>query len=75
MITKSAEVLTADLKRHFSSSRSMKSHEVDFLCVYVLLETEKRKKKKKKKKKKKTARTILGITVVTVNHFIGNNAY
>lgn len=75
MITKSAEVLTADLKRHFSSSRSMKSHEVDFLCVYVLLETEKRKKKAKKKKKKKTARTILGITVVTVNHFIGNNAY
>ena len=52
MITKSAEVLTADLKRHFSSSRSMKSHEVDFLCVYVLLETEKRKKKAKKKKKK-----------------------
>lgn len=75
MITKSAEVLTADLKRHFSSSRSMKSHEVDFLCVYVLLETEKRKQKAKKKKKKKTARTILGITVVTVNHFIGNNAY
>lgn len=74
MITKSAEVLTADLKRHFSSSRSMKSHEVDFLCVYVLLETEKRKKKAKKKKKE-TARTILGITVVTVNHFIGNNAY
>lgn len=35
----------------------------------------KKEEESKKKKKKKTARTILGITVVTVNHFIGNNAY
>lgn len=53
----------------------MKSYEVDFLCVYVLFEIEKRKKKVKKKKKKKIVWIILGIMVVIVNYFIGNNVY
>lgn len=52
MITKSAEVLTADLKRHFSSSRSMKSHEVDFLrvCMFCLKQKKGRRKQKKKER-------------------------
>ena len=48
----------------------MKSRKVYFLRLSVL-EIE----KKGKKEKNETARTILDITVVTVNQFIGNNAH
>lgn len=53
MIIKFVEVLIVDLKWYFSLSCFMKSYEVDFLCLYVLFEIEKRKKKVKKKKRKR----------------------